>query len=171
MTLHHDARTYLPAGEPELRHLRRVIDDATLSRAELDLSTRGVRAQVPVDVQRILRQVIDAFESGEAVTVIPHTEQLSTEQAAAVLGVSRPTVVRLIENGRLRAVKVGTHRRVALADLTRFISDQRQAQEELLDALTADRNILDEEPLEDLLAEARSVRKEIAGQGRRSRHP
>lgn len=67
-----------------------------------------------------LAEFLEAVADGEPALVLRSTEDLTTEQAAAVLGVSRPTVVRLVEAGKLPARMVGTHRRLSLRDVLAY---------------------------------------------------
>ncbi|CAB0812527.1 hypothetical protein FRC0195_01936 [Corynebacterium diphtheriae] len=57
---------------------------------------------------------MEALYSGKAVTIHPNDHVIATEQAAELLGVSRPTVVNPIEYGELEAIKVARHRRIVL---------------------------------------------------------
>ena len=61
---------------------------------------------------------------GRGVTIIPTNRMLTTQEAADVLGVSRPTLVKVLESGDLRFSKVGRHRRVALGDLLAYRESQ-----------------------------------------------
>jgi excisionase family DNA binding protein len=77
----------------------------------------GPRVELPEAVVAALSDVLEATAAGDDAIVVRTPDEISTEQAAAVLGVSRPTVVRMIDSGRLPAHMVGTHRRVQLRDL------------------------------------------------------
>ncbi|MCC9597760.1 MULTISPECIES: helix-turn-helix domain-containing protein [unclassified Rubrivivax] len=70
-----------------------------------------------------------------AVTVRPQDAELTTQEVADYLNVSRPYVVKLIEEEKLPARKVGARRRVALEDLLRFDEQQRARQRAALDEL------------------------------------
>jgi excisionase family DNA binding protein len=74
-----------------------------------------------------LIEVLEAVAAGDTATVVRTPREVTTQQAAEVLNVSRPTVVRLIDEGALPARKVGSHRRVPLADLLTY-RDQMIAQ-------------------------------------------
>ena len=71
--------------------------------------------EIPGDVFRLLVQVVEAMSQGLAVTVVPRSETMTTQQAADVLGISRPTLIRLLDAGRLPYERVGAHRRLAAA--------------------------------------------------------
>lgn len=85
--------------------------------------------ELPESVYRVLRQVVEAMSTGKAVTVAPQSTQLTTQQAADLLGVSRPTVVKLIEEGTLPAETPGKRRRlVKLDDLLTYRARRREEQ-------------------------------------------
>jgi excisionase family DNA binding protein len=82
-------------------------------------------AAVPAELAAALREAVIALSHGEAVTLTPHEALLTTQEAAEVLGVSRPTMVRLLESGALPFTKPGTHRRVRLEDVLDYAERQR----------------------------------------------
>ncbi len=80
----------------------------------------GTVLDLPASIVEALGNLLEAAAEGEPALVVRSTKDLTTEQAAAVLGVSRPTVVRLVEAGKLPARMVGTHRRLTLADVLAY---------------------------------------------------
>ena len=80
----------------------------------------GTVLDVPAPVAEALAELLEAAADGQPALVIRSPDDLSTEQASAVLGVSRPTVVRLVETGKLPARMVGTHRRLTLGDILAY---------------------------------------------------
>ena len=94
-------------------------------------------ALLPPTAVRLLVDLLSEIARGNAVTIIPIHAELTTQDAANLLNVSRPFVVQLIKTKQLPAHKVGTHRRIRFADLmaykTRIDSERTKA----LDALAA----------------------------------
>ncbi|WP_285726065.1 excisionase family DNA-binding protein [Psychromicrobium xiongbiense] len=80
----------------------------------------GAAMDIPHDIFAVLLQVAQSLASGQGVTVIPTDSQLTTQQAADFLGVSRPTLVAFLEEGAIPFSTVGRHRRVMLRDLTEY---------------------------------------------------
>lgn len=98
-------------------------------------------SDLPAGVQEAVREVLAETAQGHAVRVLPVGAELTTQEAADVLGISRPTMARLLDQGRLPSWKVGTHRRVRLGDVATFRATQEAEQLAAMQELTE----LDEE--------------------------
>ncbi|MCL2735963.1 MAG: helix-turn-helix domain-containing protein [Propionibacteriaceae bacterium] len=114
--------------------------------------------ELPAALASMLRQAVQAMSEGLAVTLRPQTRQLTTSQVADLLGVTRPTVVKLLESGKIPYMKVGTHRRVDLSDALRYRDSRREAQYQFIAGTAIDK----EQPLEDAAQEMAAVRAELA---------
>ena len=90
---------------------------------------------VPPSALRLFVDVLTQLGQGRAVTLVPQRAELTTQEVADYLDVSRPYVVGLIEQNRLPARKVGTRRRVAFEDLVRFDEQDRARRRAALDEL------------------------------------
>ncbi|WP_433757619.1 helix-turn-helix domain-containing protein [Nocardia sp. CA-135398] len=118
------------------------------------------QVEVPYSVHRVLVQVVAALREGKAVTVAPQSMSMTTQQAADLLGVSRPTVVRLIDANEIPSERTGSRRRVLLADVLAYRDERRRKQYEALAATAVD--LEDEDDPEAVLAQLREIRKEVA---------
>jgi excisionase family DNA binding protein len=95
----------------------------------------GGRLEVPGPVFEALVQVATAMAHGQGVTVMPQNALLTTQEAAELLGISRPTLVRLLSEGEIPFEQRGRHRRIMLADLLAYQDSKRQERRELLDRM------------------------------------
>ncbi len=158
--------TYLPGDDgPLIKDIVKFLDaipndnnGSTLARLVIDDSS-GHRIAVPREIFDALRQVAEAMANGLAVTVCPQTQMLTTQQAAELLGVSRPTVIRLLESGSVPFERVGTHRKLLLRDVVAFREQRRTQQYEALAALET---LGEDEDLESMLTRVRDARRKAA---------
>lgn len=81
---------------------------------------RGEEMIIPQSLYAVLVQAIGQLMSGRAISIVPVMAALTTQQAADILNVSRPFLVKLLEQGTLPFHKAGTHRRVCLRDLLAY---------------------------------------------------
>ena len=96
----------------------------------------GSQIALPEEIQDVLREVVNALSSGQAITAAPRDTILTTQQAADLLGVSRPTLVRLLEAGDIPFAKPGRHRRITLKDLIAYQSQIQISRRATIDAMT-----------------------------------
>ena len=88
--------------------------------------------QVPPKVLRMFADILGRMSQRQPVSLVPHKYELSTQEAAMVLNVSRPFVVKELEGGRIPYRKVGTHRRVLFEDLMAYRDQSRKTSEAAL---------------------------------------
>ncbi|MGQ0433078.1 MAG: helix-turn-helix domain-containing protein [Microthrixaceae bacterium] len=98
----------------------------------------GTTVRLPKVAVDGLIEMLDAVAHGEDARVVRTPRELTTQQAASVLNMSRPTVVRLIDEGELPARKVGSHRRILLTDLLAFRDQVVAERRAVLDQMTRD---------------------------------
>lgn len=99
------------------------------------------RIELPDALHRVLLQVAEALMQGMAITVAPQSARLTTQQAADFLGVSRPTLVRLLERGEIPMTKPGRHRYVELRDLVAYQETARHRRRAILDQMAAEADV------------------------------
>lgn len=126
----------------------------------------GERVELPHEAYRVLRHVIEAMRRNLAVTVAPQTQTLTTQQAADLLGVSRPTVIKLLDSGRIPFERAGTHRRILLADLLAYREVRRAEQYAALEAMSAELDEDEDEDVEAVLSQLRQARRSVAARRR-----
>ena len=94
--------------------------------------------ELPPSVAALLLEILEDMAAGSAVAVLRRDAELTTQQAADYLNVSRPFLVGLLEAGDVPFRKVGTHRRVRFEDLRRYKHTTNAARRGALDELAAD---------------------------------
>ena len=92
--------------------------------------------ELPAGAVSLLARVLEAMAAGRGVTLAPEHAELTTVQAADVLNVSRPYLIKLLDEKAIPYRKVGTHRRVRMEDVLAYKSAIDREREEVLDRLT-----------------------------------
>ena len=112
-----------------------IINGAETVRAHFG-SKGAATVDLPVAAVRLLLDILDQMARGNAVTLMPVHAELTTQQAAALLNVSRTHLVQLLDEEKIPHRKVGTHRRVRAEDVLTFRRETERARRKALDELT-----------------------------------
>lgn len=96
------------------------------------VSADGESIDLPDELFRVLLLAAQSLAQNKAVTVAPIEQQLTTQEAAELVGFSRPTLIKLLERGEIPFTLVGRHRRVKLADLLAYQQNQARVRAEAL---------------------------------------
>jgi excisionase family DNA binding protein len=128
-----------PSEQDELVELReqltRIADQQRRPVARL-VGPDGGEVEIPASAFAALRAVVRDMAQGLTITLIPHDKELTTKEAADILGVSRPFLVRLLDRGEIPYHRVGTHRRLRVEDVLGYRELRAQRRREQLRKLT-----------------------------------
>lgn len=103
----------------------------------------GADVVVPRSALTALTHILSTFAEGEGVTVLPAQAELTTQQAADAMRVSRPYLIGLLESGKIAYRTVGTHRRVQAASLVAYMREDEAKRRAIADELAAETHGLD----------------------------
>jgi excisionase family DNA binding protein len=95
-------------------------------------SLHGEAVTVPREAFELFMRILEQMALGNAVTLVPIHAELTTQEAANLMNVSRPYVVKLLDEGKIPFHKAGTHRRIRVEDLLAYMRQQEASQEEAL---------------------------------------
>ena len=84
------------------------------------IGPQGEEIELPRSVFHILQLVVYHMQHGQAISIVPLAKELTTQEAADLLNVSRPFLVKLLEQGDIPFIKVGTHRRILFSDFMKY---------------------------------------------------
>lgn len=96
----------------------------------------GAAIEIPASAFNALRLIVQGMARGQTMTLIRHGKELTTQEAADLLHVSRPHLVKLLDDGIIDHYRVGTHRRVRIEDVLAYRESRAGTRREKLDELT-----------------------------------
>lgn len=97
---------------------------------------KGELMKIPKKAMTLLFEIMKNMAEGKSLTLIPSATEVSTQQAADLLHVSRPHLVKLLEEGQIPFKKVGSHRRIELKDILAYEEEQKKNRKDQLDFLS-----------------------------------
>ena len=116
--------TYAPSGDEALTHF--VYD-----------SQNEEPIALPAGALAVLLDVLKFMSLGHGITLFPRLAEVSTVEAADILNVSRPYVIKLLEKGDMAFRRVGSHRRIQLKDVLAYKAESDKRMDEAMDELVA----------------------------------
>jgi excisionase family DNA binding protein len=119
----------------KLRETSERIKDNKSGFVKIKILENGEFLQIPRKALTLLFEILSNMAQGKSITLIPSDTEVSTQQAADMLKVSRPHLVKLLEEGAIPFKKVGTHRRIELKDLITYERKFKENRNEKLDFL------------------------------------
>jgi len=100
-----------------------------------DVKNQVHLVELPTSALRLLVDILSELADGNAVKVLPIHAELTTQEAADMLNVSRPHFVKLLQSGALQFHQAGKHRRIRFADLMRFKAERDRASAQAMEEL------------------------------------
>jgi excisionase family DNA binding protein len=115
----------------QMSELERLVEEGSTRLVAPD----GRQIGLPDTVKELLLKILKSLQAGKAVSIVAEHQELTTQRAANILGVSRPFLIRLLEDGYIPFHMVGSHRRIYLQDLLAYKHRRDSARHEALDQL------------------------------------
>ncbi len=127
-----------PAENQEFKALGDFLRSLRSSGHTVLKSSSGEEVKLPASAFEVLNRVADAMSHGKPIALVPYGQTLTTKQAADLLHISRPFLVRKLLGVEIPFEKVGSHHRLRLDDVLAYREKRHQARSALLDQMAAE---------------------------------
>jgi len=165
-----DRNTVVPANEDAdaTARLYALLTEERESGQDLLVAVSGPHdssnfAVMPAGMADLFVEMVTALHAGQPITFVPENTALTTQEAADMLGASRPTVIKMIDAGELSCERVGTHRRIPFSEVRGILDHRRLRVQEMLIASSSDEDL---GTPEEIRAALRQARRAVAKQRR-----
>jgi excisionase family DNA binding protein len=130
-----------PEQQEEVAAIHQLLGEAVRTRRRRSpqctlVGPSGEAIPIPESVFYILERVAEIMARGDSITIVPVAKELTTQQAADILNISRQYLVRLLDEGRIPHTKTGKHRRLRIEDVLAFKELRDEQRRAALDDLT-----------------------------------
>ena len=106
------------------------------STINIEIDDGGETITIPLKAFNLLKEVLKNMAEGNSIALFPTNSEISTQDAANMLSISRPHLVKLLETGEIPFIKVGSHRRVQMKDVVEYENKLNNQSRRKLDQLT-----------------------------------
>ena len=114
------------------------LERALLRGVSAFVTSSGERIELPRTVFEVLRTAVGFMSQGQAITLVPDNQVITTQRAADTLGISRPFLIKQLDAGLMAYHRVGNQRRVYLRDVLEFAKKRDEERLAALDRLSRD---------------------------------
>lgn len=101
-------------------------------KAEIEFEGFEDKIELPIEALNLLAQILREMSEGKTLSLFSEDTVLTTQQAAEILGCSRPYLIKILEEGKLKYTLIGKHRRILLSDLLEYRKSQKIKQKKIL---------------------------------------
>lgn len=109
---------------------------------EIEIEETKEKIQIPLIALKMFGEILKAMSDGKPISIVPVATEVTTQQAAEIIGCSRPHIVKLLEEGKIAYTKVGKHRRIKFEDVTKYKEQLKKDQKQhLIDIMNSDEEI------------------------------
>ena len=105
---------------------------------QIQIQGENELVSIPLKALTLLTSILSNMAEGKSIVLLPTDAEISTQQAAEILNVSRPHVIKILEKGDIPYKKVGSHRRILLQDILKYESAFKKKRRKQLDNLVAE---------------------------------
>ncbi len=103
----------------------------------LNGNAKPATVKLPAQAVGLMVRILEEMARGNAVTIVPVQAELTTQEAADTLNISRPSLIQLLDDGKIEYRRVGTHRRIKFDSLIKYKRQAEEARRAVLDELAA----------------------------------
>ena len=129
---------------PDFQAVSKRIKSSQKNGVKIKIQESGEFLTIPKNALTVLTAIIQNMAEGKTISIVPSDSELSTQQAADLINVSRPHLIKLLESKQIPFKKVGSHRRVLLMDIMEYqdqLTKQREDQLAFLSNQAQDLNL------------------------------
>lgn len=119
--------------------LAEVIEQITKEQTEIEIEETKEKIVIPSRALKLLGEILKAMAQGNPISIVPIAAEVTTQQAAEIIGCSRPYLVKLLEEGKIEFTKVGRHRRLMFDDVIKYKKAMKEEQKKhIIDIMNFD---------------------------------